>query len=312
MSPINASDDALEQAITWMVRLRSGEAPEEQWQACARWRAECPRHESAWQALQASEGVFELPSGQARIARQALETSSRVALSRRQSLKLLGWVGASWWVLDTIESRPSDFTTAIGQRSSFALNAHTHLWLNTDSAVDRPTASQPARIVLQRGQIQITHNAPALEPLQVRSGELVLQTREARFDLYRQGQQHYLAILEGSADVQFAHHPMARLTAGHLWRIGVDGRRPVLDSPMTPGTWVQGQLVVKRIPLGQLVQELARYRSGWLQCANEVANLPVSGVFQLDDIEHTLDVLNATLPVKTRRLSTLWARVVPA
>lgn len=70
--------------------------------------------------------------------------------------------------------------------------------------------------------------------------------------------------------------------------------------------------MVRRIALAQLIDELARYRSGWLQCSSEVARLPVSGVFQLDDIERTLDVLSASLPVKTLRVSRLWARVVPA
>lgn len=312
MSASNVNADELEQAISWMVRLRSGEAPEELWQACSHWRAANPRHETAWQALQVSEGLFALPPSQARIVRQALESSGRPALSRRHALKLLGLLGAGWLVLDSPPTRKTDFSTAVGQRSRFVLAEHTQLWLNTDSAVDRPNTTQAPRIVLQRGQIQVAHHAPGLAALQVHSANLLLRTRDARFDLQRQGQHHRLAMLEGSAEVQIAQHPVARVAAGQQWLIGADSLQPVPDTGITPGTWVQGQLVVRRIALAQLIDELARYRSGWLQCSSEVAKLPVSGVFQLDDIERTLDVLSASLPVKTLRVSRLWARVVPA
>ncbi|MFK8331884.1 DUF4880 domain-containing protein [Pseudomonas sp. BJa5] len=312
MSAHQVHEDELAQAIDWMVRLRSGEAPEELWQACARWRSADPRHEAAWQALQASERLLEMPTPQARIARQTLEGAGRASVSRRQTLKLLGLVSAGWLVLDSSNFRSADYSTAIGQRSSIALTDHTRMWLNTDSAVDRSTSSQPPHIALQRGQIQIAHHAGELAPLLVRSGELRLITRDSRFDLQRQGEHHRLDMLEGSADVQFAHHPVARLTAGQRWLIGADGRRPLRDDHLAPGTWIDGQLVVKRMPLAQLVDELARYRSGWLQCADDIASLPVSGVFQLDDIERTLDALGASLPVKTQRLSRLWARIVPA
>ncbi|TDF80816.1 DUF4880 domain-containing protein [Pseudomonas sp. H9] len=309
-SPVD--EDVLEHAITWMVRLRSGDAPEELWQACSRWRAACPRHEAAWQALQASEGLFDIPTPQARIVRQALDDAGRSPITRRHALKLLGLLGASWLVLNTPPSTPAGFTTAVGQRRQLTLAEHTQLWLNTDSAIGRSSPAQPLLIALQHGQIQIAHHAPGLSPLQVRSGELLLHTRHARFDLQRLGRQHHLAMLEGNAELRVAGHPAVQVNAGQQWLIDAHGRQPLPDTHMIPGTWVEGRLVVKRIALAQLVEELGRYRHGWLQCASEVANLPVSGVFQLDDIERTLDVLSASLPVKTQRLSRLWARIVPA
>ncbi|WP_442113612.1 DUF4880 domain-containing protein [Pseudomonas sp. NUPR-001] len=308
MSASQVNDDALEQAITWMVRLRSGEAPHDLWQACCHWRSASPEHEAAWQALQASEGAFELPTAQARIVSQALNDAQRSPVSRRNALKLLGLFGASWLLLDTPPPAPAAFATAVGQRRHINLSEHTQLWLNTDSAIDRSGFD----VGLQHGQIQIAHRAPGLAPLQVRSGELLLHTRAARFDLQRLGQQQRLALLEGHADVRIADHAVTRVSAGQQWLANAHGLQALTDTHMTPGTWVQGRLVVKRMALAQLVEELARYRHGWLQCAAEIANLPVSGVFQLDDIERTLDVLSASLPVKTQRLTRLWARIVPA
>jgi len=315
VSTAHWSDDELEQAITWLVRLRSGEAPDETWQECASWRTASPAHEAAWQALLASEELFELAPSQARLAHQALQDCNRAKFSRRRALKLLGLAGASagaGWLALGRQTGTTDFTTTIGQRSSFSLAEHTHLWLNTDSAADRQMDAQPPRILLRRGQIQVAHHAPTLPALQVRSGDLLLETRNARFDLHQQGRLHRLAILDGTVEVRTAHQPMHHLTAGQEWRISASGFHPVSDATLIPGTWVDGQLVVRRIPLAQLVAELARYRNGWLLCSSDVAELPVSGVFQLDDIERTLDALSASLPVKTQRLSRLWTRIVPA
>lgn len=315
MSTAHWSDDELEQAITWLVHLRSGEASDKTWQECTSWRTASPAHEAAWQALLASEELFELAPPQARIAHLALQDCNRTKLSRRRALKLLGLAGASagagWLALGT-PTGTTDFATTVGQRSSFSLAEHTHLWLNTDSAADRQVDSQPPRILLQRGQIQVAHHAPTLPALQVRSDELLLETRNARFDLHQQGRLHRLAILDGTVEVRTAHQPMSHLTAGQEWQISASGLHPVSDAALIPGTWVQGQLVVKRIPLAQLVAELARYRNGWLLCSSDIAELPVSGVFQLDDIERTLDALSASLPVKTQRLPRLWTRIVPA
>ena len=74
--------------------------------------------------------------------------------------------------------------------------------------------------------------------------------------------------------------------------------------------WTRGQLVAKRMPLGDLSAELARYRHGWLHCDPAIAQLEVSGVFQLDDIDRALSALSDSLPVRIERFTPLWTRVV--
>ena len=57
---------------------------------------------------------------------------------------------------------------------------------------------------------------------------------------------------------------------------------------------------------------LARYRHGWLQCDPVVAQLRVSGVFQLDRIDHALDGLSQSLAVRVERRTRFWTRIVQA
>jgi transmembrane sensor len=66
------------------------------------------------------------------------------------------------------------------------------------------------------------------------------------------------------------------------------------------------------MPLGELVQELARYRPGYLGCAPEVAQLQVSGAFALDDTDQALAALAASFAVQVRYRTRYWVQVEAA
>lgn len=73
--------------------------------------------------------------------------------------------------------------------------------------------------------------------------------------------------------------------------------------------WQQGVLIADQMPLSELITELSRYRRGWLRCDPDVANLKITGVFQLDNTEHILDSLPQTLPVAVVYRSPYWITV---
>lgn len=64
--------------------------------------------------------------------------------------------------------------------------------------------------------------------------------------------------------------------------------------------WARGQLVAADMPLGEFLDELARYRPGVLRCAPEVASLRLSGVYPLHDTDRVLAALPSVLPVQVR------------
>lgn len=88
------------------------------------------------------------------------------------------------------------------------------------------------------------------------------------------------------------------ISAGEAARF--DQRCLIERSPLRPAetTWPQGMLVADDLRLEDLVSQLARYRTAPLLCAPETAELRISGSFPLRDIEHTLDALSKTLPIR--------------
>ena len=69
-------------------------------------------------------------------------------------------------------------------------------------------------------------------------------------------------------------------------------------------------LVVDNVRLGDMIQELGRYRHGYLGVAPEVADLRITGSFPLHDTDLALDALLPTLPVQIERRTAWWINVV--
>jgi transmembrane sensor len=70
-------------------------------------------------------------------------------------------------------------------------------------------------------------------------------------------------------------------------------------------------LPVDGMPLAEFLAELRRYRTGWIDCAPEVASLPISGAFPLADTDRVLAAVADTLPLRLRYRTRYWVSVLP-
>lgn len=73
--------------------------------------------------------------------------------------------------------------------------------------------------------------------------------------------------------------------------------------------WTRGQIIAEGWRLGELAAELARYRPGILRCDPAVAQLRISGVFQVDDTDQALAIIEETLPVQVSWLTRYWVTI---
>ncbi len=64
--------------------------------------------------------------------------------------------------------------------------------------------------------------------------------------------------------------------------------------------------------LADFLKELARYRAGLLRCDPAVADLRISGGFQVDDADAVLLAVSRSLPVRVVSRSRYWVSVAPA
>jgi transmembrane sensor len=309
---------ALDQAVQWAVRLQSGTAGEAEHQACAAWRRASPLHEQAWTQVQGVEQAFgAIPTGSARMARQTLDAaqaSGKIA-SRRRALSLLG-VGAlsvasaalvarlaSWREEASYASRP-------GERRKVLLADGTRLQLNADTAVDVVFTPLQRLLVLREGEIFIDTGADAdalggKRPFWVQAQQVRMQAIGTAFAVrHTLPASTQLHVREGIVAIHLEGKAPLRVQAGETYRMDGQGTIPitrVLQPDADPTAWMDGVLVAKKMRLDALAAALSRYHGAAVHCADDVAGLRVSGVFQLDGpqaVPRSLDALANTLPVR--------------
>lgn len=315
----------VKQAIHWLLRLRNNAANARLRQQCDVWRAEDQEHELAWQrvkSLQAElSGNFRAVPG-AQVALNTLESSAQ-GLGRRQALKMLSGAllmgSAAWIGKDAVgwQQWTADFATETGERRGFQLPDGTRLELNTASAVDLDYTSHQRLIKLTRGEMIVTcggidQGASFDRPLRVQSRQGVFEGMDARFILLQEPSCTRLSVTAGRVVI---HSPMAsngvpiQVLPGQSFLI--DHRRarfaPALD--MDAGAWVDGLIVTRNMRLENFLHEVGRYRSGYLSCAADIADLRLSGVFRLDDTDNLLAIVAHTLPVQLRYRTRWWVTI---
>lgn len=83
----------------------------------------------------------------------------------------------------------------------------------------------------------------------------------------------------------------------------------VATADPTQQAWSQGLLVADNMPLASFIEELARYRPGYLACDPAVADLRVVGGFPLNQPDQALAMLEASLPVRVYQTLPWWVTV---
>lgn len=278
---------------------------------------------SAWQRLQAVEDEFDrLPPGSRGSARRALERPRRGARRPGKRLALvaiasiLAWLvgGPFYWTAWT-----ADYTTATGERRTVTLADGTELRLNTATAVDVDYAGDRRDIHLLQGEILVTTGddtgTAAPRRLRVRTDNGVLIPVGTRFLVRRHAERTRLQVLVGTVAMRPAAKTRGQRViaqAGDIYIMDDQHTRRVKSSHLDASAWLDGALMVHNMRLADVLAELDRYRHGWLHCDPAVADLEVSGVFQLDDIDGALRALADHLPLRIERFTPYWVQITAA
>ncbi len=302
------------QAAQWFLRLQAATATEQERQACDQWRAADDAHERAWQlAARFSAQVQSIPPAIGRSTLQRPATLNRRAtLKALTSLVVLGSLGASLSRTGVLDNVLADASTGVGERRRITLADGSELHLNTDSAVDIRFSADARTLVLRRGEVFV-RTAADPRPLRLESARGLFQPLGTRFSVRQEADHDLLRVVEGAvlATPRDAAQAARRIAAGEQATLTAD-TVSALATPVTAVDWVDGVLRVQRMPLAQVLAELSRYRHGWIRCAPEVADLPVSGTFQLADTDAALAALALTFPVRVRYVTRYWVTLEAA
>lgn len=312
----------VDQAIDWSIRLNNPDHSDLQATTFAQWLDSDPRHAAAWQRIHFIRDNYSgLPSG---LAHRTLSNAQaqRQHKSRRQVLKLLGmtgviagsgWLGASYTPWQRLMA---DITTAVGELRTVQLADGSEITLNTDTAIRYELTPSRRQITLLRGEIRIESGDDVAftprRPLWTATPQGQILAIGTRFNVRLEGDKTRVSVQEGQVALHGnATDAVAIIRAGESrWLTPHHSETPP-PRAFAEDAWTTGVISGENIPLGELLDELARYRPGVLRYDPALAHWPVSGVFQLSGTGQTLDFLTQVQPIAVHYRTRWWTTVVP-
>lgn len=319
MQPQPAIDDAIAvQAAEWFFRLLEDDVSEAERHAWQIWMQSDPRHDQAWQrAQQVSQRLNLLPAGLSSATLKRSQQLSKQQANRRQAVKslsvmlavgVLGWQG---WRSEPAQLWLAQYSTRRGERSEIKLADGSVVNLNTASGIDTHFDQQQRLITLKTGEILI-QTGHDTRPMLVATQFGQLQPLGTRFIVRQQDDSVHLAVLQGAVQITTLNGQRQVIAAGLQTRFDGHSIAQPQAVPQHAESWVKGMLHARELRLADFAAELARYRNGVLRCSAEVADLRISGIYQLNDSGHILASLPQVLPVKVNFLTRYWVTIEAA
>jgi transmembrane sensor len=339
--PTNSDDANLpqlqQQAIEWLIRLRTHELTETETQEFADWLSYDLSHAHAFanaeDLFDAMTQAVQIKTADAKpdpIDVRGLSVTAVIPPPHKRSshrwLAVPLALAAAWLFAVTLvlpeqaslwDAYLSDYHTGTGVQRTIPLADGSRLLLNTDTAVSVDYQDDNLQITLHHSQAQFTVAGEKARPFTVSVGELQVHALGTVFEVYRKAsgdidvavQEHAVAtsLSDGNNVLQ---KPLMHVQQGQ--QLHYASGSGTLASPETADdeladAWRQRRVIVKDRPLAELVAEIERYRPGriFLGGAN-LNNLRVTGLFSLADPEASLAKVRKILGLKETRLGPLW------
>lgn len=301
------------QAAEWFVRLQDDEATAADRQGCAQWRAQDAEHERAWQrALGVSQRAGSVPAalGTPALRRPRSKASRRDAV---QALLVLMVAAPAGWMAWRAAPWSATHATATGEQGRWVLADGSRIVLDTASAVDIVFTREQRTIHLREGAVFIEtapDGAATHRPLVVVTKHGRARALGTRFTVRQRARRSQVAVLQGAVEVTLRDAAVTRvLQAGE--QVGFDHQAMAEATAVSAseGQWARGVLAVDDMRLDAFVDELARYRPGLLRCDAAVADLRITGAFQLADTDAVLQNLVHLLPVQVLYRTRYWVTI---
>jgi len=320
-------DSLRDQAVRWIVRLKSGSVAAQDRQAFEAWLAESPDHRREFERV--SKMWTELDEAQpllhAEIERAehlwTRHEASRFAHSTRAwwsigaqaataaAVILLSVSGWWWW---TFVPEVTMFETAIGAQRQVALADGSTVTLNTDTQLAVEYSRRARLIRLIRGEAWFVVQHEEQRPFTVDASHGVIHDIGTEFIVRQSPAQVKVSVLIGAVEVGV--HASGEIAASPQPTVLHDGEQVsfgpagllsdvALFDVDTAGSWKEGTLIFRQQPLKQVLAEIARYRSEEIRLIDSsLEHLPVSGVFHIHDLDNVLPFLEDGLPIRAQRV----------
>ncbi|MHC2257342.1 transmembrane sensor [Bradyrhizobium embrapense] len=197
----------------------------------------------------------------------------------------------------------ADYRTAAGEQRNLAIDGGVKVTMNTGTSVNvQSDEASFDRIEILTGEAVIA-TASASRELRVVAGDGEMSARQAQFNVRHEQRNTCVTCLEGEVQVT-RHGAVAALRAGQQVSYAALGlAAPMSVDPAEVTAWRDGMLIFHDAPLGNVVTEINRYRSGKVMVTNaELERRLVNGRFRIDNVDGILAMFQQIFGAKARHL----------
>lgn len=307
-----AGETIIEQAADWLVRLDGDGVGAEENAAFETWKKIDPRHAEAVERMAGFIGNIQglrTTVSDTRPLHAALDAVSSSPRKRSRTgypgaiLALLLTLSLPIWL--ALQKYPpayllADIHTATGEPESMQLADHTRLTLKGGSAVNLHYDDSKRTVNLVRGEILLDVARDARRPFVVETRQGNIRALGTRFAVRIDDDATVLTMLESKVLAKAVAKPDNEgitVSAGQRVRIDTGGLGAVekIDATSVADAWKFNQLVVVNAPLPDVLDELARQRSGIIHYDRAaLAEIRVSATLPLGDTDQALSLLSAS------------------
>lgn len=309
----NSRSRIIDEAADWLARLHGNAMSAADLQALEQWQQQSAEHQYVWQ--QAQQLSRQLANVEPALGMSVLNRSRR-GMPRRQLLSSLTLVlaapAASWWGFQLFQNRHAVFyTTATGERRDMVLADGSEMALNTASSVQVKFDAQQRLLKHLAGEIWLQTAPDVVRPFLVTTEHGQLRALGTRFLVRDEEKSTRLSVFEGAVEIITRCAVSRVIAAGEQVSFTAAAIADSVPLVAAADAWRNGVMYARQMRLADFLTELSRYRKGILRCDAAVADVPVSGTFQLADTDSILQLLAETLPVSINRRSQYWITFNP-
>jgi len=331
-SPQKSADNILRsEAAAWIAQLETGDLSGGDITALKEWVNRSPQHKMELQKLAKLWGMLDEPPLLRELldqnhAQQRHMTSSPV---RKKSVRKIFWTTATGvcaaiclmlaisFYQTSLMQEDRQIMTAVGQIETIDLKDGSVISINTDTQLDISFSAKERRIRMLSGEaiFEVAHDEK--RPFLVHVGKNQIRAVGTAFAIRIDQQDMRLTVTDGRVEMaktlndapsdndntSQAPQPIAILLKGQSVEMKDDvlGAISSLEQDQIDRklSWQKGVLEFAGEPLQHVVTELTRYTSISFEIADEdLASLPVGGVFRIGETDKLLEVLEQSFGIK--------------
>lgn len=305
-------DSEVDQALDWLVTMRSGEVSAQEIADFNRWQQQDTRHVLAWEKVNKSVNSPFIGINDDHKKQQVERIVMRPQTRRQFINRAVTFTGVGVSALfiansqQSITSHFTDYQTGTAKRSSITLADGSLVQLNARSAIDINVSAMVTEVSLRQGEVLFDSRASRRQKTIISSdyGQVISTGGRCNIKLTDRG--CYVLSLDKEIKVLAKNHTGITLQAGEAITLSAQGVSLIVSGQAYKAQWTQGVYLAKDDSLAEIMAVFNDYYSGFIKLSAAAEKYRVYGSFPLDDMQATLSALRQSLPIKIRQLGSLF------